>query len=117
MQVQTLARHIASDAPAGMVLRPAVSDRVRLVGLCRDNASSRAFLQFLMEWPADAAGGLLPLHAAAEADGLAREALSLYQQGYVLPNAFSHTAQEREAVCAEAFRRAEDPVQTILRLR
>lgn len=116
-RVQTLRRHLLSGADTGVILRPAVSDRVRCVGLCRDNEDAKAFLMFLMEWPADVDGGILPLHASVEAYGLAGEALEFYRQGTVLPNAFSHTAQERKAVCLDAFRRAEDPAQTILRLR
>ena len=116
-KVQTLAQHLASGESAGFLLRPAISDRVRCAALCSDTEDARAFLQFLLEWPADAAKGLLPLHTQVSAEGFAGEAAAFYHQGYVLPNVFSHTVQERREICRDAFRRAEDPALTILRLR
>lgn len=116
-RVQTLKEHLSAAENVGLILRPAVSDRVRCIGLCSENADAQAFLRFLMDWQADAQGGILPLYAPAEADGMAGEALAFYQQGAVLPNAFSHTVQERNSICLDAFRRGEDPAQTILRLR
>jgi glucan phosphorylase len=50
-------------------------------------------------------------------DALTGALLARYRESMVLPNAFAHTAQEREAICLDAFLRAADPVETLLRLR
>ena len=54
-------------------------------------------------------------------DGAANEmthaALERFSQGMTLPNAFSHTAEELRSLCLDAFLRAADPVETLLRLR
>ena len=54
---------------------------------------------------------------AQAADALTAALLARYREGMTLPNAFAHTAQEREAICLDAFLRAADPVETLLRLR
>ena len=62
--------------------------------------------------------GLLPAQGEAQAaDALTAALLARYREGMTLPNAFAHTAQEREAICLDAFLRAADPVETLLRLR
>ena len=101
------------------VLSPAVCQQVRYAGLCRDGDDARAFLAFLMD---DAnrvqavPHGFLPVGAAAEGDELTK-ALSMAYQRAIMPNAFAHTAQELQSLCLDAFRRGQDPVETLLRLQ
>lgn len=105
-RVWTRREHLAAaqkEALTAFSLRPAVSDRVRYAALCRDTAETRALLAFLRSEAcreeAEAAG-LLP---AEQADSL--------------PNAFAHTREELNALCADGLRRGLDPVEILLRLR
>ena len=105
-RVWTRREHLAAaqkEALTAFSLRPAVSDRVRYAALCRDTAETRALLAFLRSEgcreEAEAAG-LLP---AEQADSL--------------PNAFAHTREELNALCADGLRRGLDPVEILLRLR
>ena len=116
-----LARKRAGEAVEAYVLMPCVSDRVRYAALCRDGRDARAFVAFLEGEGIQArttAYGLLPAQGEAQAaDALTAALLARYREGMTLPNAFAHTAQEREAICLDAFLRAADPVETLLRLR
>ena len=105
-RVWTRREHLAAaqkEALTAFSLRPSVSDRVRYAALCRDTAETRALLAFLRSEgcreEAEAAG-LLP---AEQADSL--------------PNAFAHTREELNALCADGLRRGLDPVEILLRLR
>lgn len=118
---QHLARRQAGEAVEAYALMPCVSDRVRYAALCRDGQDARAFVAFLAGDAMQArttAYGLLPAQGEAElGDALTGALLARYRESMVLPNAFAHTAQEREAICLDAFLRAADPVETLLRLR
>lgn len=118
---QHLARKKAGEAVEAYALKPCVSDRVRYAALCRDGQDARAFMAFLIGDAMQArttAYGLLPAQGEAEpGDALTGALLARYRESMVLPNAFAHTAQEREAICLDAFLRAADPVETLLRLR
>ena len=105
-RVWTRREHLAAaqkEALTAFPQRPSVSDRVRYAALCRDTAETRALLAFLRSEgcreEAEAAG-LLP---AEQADSL--------------PNAFAHTREELNALCADGLRRGLDPVEILLRLR
>lgn len=78
-------------------LIPEVSDLVRFAAICRDGKDARAFVEYLLQSEAE------PFRPAGEAA--------------MLPNAFSHTAEERESLCADHFRRGLDPAQTLLQFR
>ena len=71
------------------------------------------------DWQARAAA--MNMVPALEQDGAENElthaALERFSQGMTLPNAFSHTAQEMQSLCLDAFLRSADPVETLLRLR
>ena len=105
-RVWTRREHLAAaqkEALTAFSLRPAVSDRVRYAALCRDTAETRALLAFLRSEACREeveAAGLLP---AEQADSL--------------PNAFAHTREELNALCADGLRRGLDPVEILLRLR
>lgn len=118
---QHLARKQAGEAVEAYALMPCVSDCVRYIALCRDGRDARAFAAFLAGEAVQArttAYGLLPAQGEAEAcDALTNTLLARYRESMTLPNAFAHTAQEREAICRDAFLRAADPVETLLRLR
>lgn len=123
--VCTLGEHLSAvrggEGRAACLLMPAVSDRARYGALCRDSEEARAFLRFLAAeaWQARAAEtGMIPAQQHAEpSDALVRAAVERFWEGMALPNAFSHTVQERQSLCLDAFLRAADPVETLLRLR
>lgn len=105
-RVWTRREHLAAaqkEALTAFPLRPAVSDRARYAALCRNTAETRTLLAFLTSAAcreeAEAAG-LMP---AGSADSL--------------PNAFAHTREELNALCADGLRRGLDPVEILLRLR
>lgn len=109
----------AQDA-CGVVLTPAVSDRVRMGALCRQSAEASAFLRFLQQQTAQeaAAHGLIcPGQPAEAADGWTQQAAELFASTYTLPNAFAHTREELSQLCLQGFLRMDDPVMTLLRLR
>ena len=61
---------------------------------------------------------MIPAQQHAEpSDALVRAAVERFWEGMALPNAFSHTVQERQSLCLDAFLRTADPVETLLRLR
>ena len=104
-----------------LTARGAVSDRVRYAALGRDGEDARAFIGMLASdgWQARAAeGALVPAIAqGGGGDALTRAASERFSQGMTLPNAFAHTADELQSLCLDAFLRAADPVETLLRLR
>lgn len=123
-RVYTLAQFRASAQ--GMLpypLTPAVSTRVRWLSICRDGEDASAFVHFLSsDVHAQAAlsyGLLLVQHpgAAHSQEPLSAALISLFDGGASLPNAFAHTREELNAICSDAFRRAADPVETLLSLR
>ena len=122
-RVQTLAEHAAAvkrgEKLAAFALEPAVSSRVRMIALCRDNEDAQAFLRFLMENRGSAANHSLiaPGAQMQSGDALQNALAQLYGAQPPLPNAFAHTRQELESLCRDAFERCEDPVQTLLGLR
>ena len=109
------------EARTACLLAPAVSDRVRYAAIARDGEDARAFVDMLAsgDWQAQAAA--MDMVPALVQDGAANEmthaALERFSQGMTLPNAFSHTAEELRSLCLDAFLRAADPVETLLRLR
>lgn len=114
----------AADGDAQLtacLLPPAVSDRVRYAALGREGEDASAFLLWLMQAAQQAraaAAGLVPaLCTEGGEDALTCAAIARFAEGMSLPNAFSHTAEERRSLCEDAFRRAADPVETLLRLR
>ena len=119
--VRTLAQYLAdSEEYAACALAPAVSDRTRYLGLCRDSDDARAFAAFLLEQAQGAmAQGLMPLapDESQAPNALAAELARLFSGGAAQPNAFAHTRQELLALCEDAFERGENPVETLLRLR
>lgn len=124
-RVVTLRQHL-SAAESGerrvvCLLEPVVSERVRLIAVCREGDDASAFLRFLLEAEQQSAAldyGLLPLTGAGEAaEPVTRALLESVREGAVLPNAFAHTLEELRALCLDAFVRAADPVQTLLKLR
>lgn len=124
-RVCTLGEHLAAvrggEARTACLLAPAVSDRVRYAAIARDGEDARAFVDMLAsgDWQAQAAA--MDMVPALVQDGAASEmthaALERFSQGTTLPNAFSHTAEELRSLCLDAFLRAADPVETLLRLR
>lgn len=125
--VMTLAEYQSAVAGgqslAGFALTPACTQRVLFLGICKDHALSRAFLTYLFSPDSQAA---LPTHsllsaaetaAPVQGDPLTRQLARQYQNGLLFPNAFEHTLQELYALCEDAFRRNQDPVETLLRLR
>ena len=124
-RVCTLGEHLAAvqggKALTACLLMPAVSDRVRYAALGRDGEDARAFIGMLASdgWQARAAeGALVPAIAqGGGGDALTRAASERFSQGMTLPNAFAHTADELQSLCLDAFLRAADPVETLLRLR
>lgn len=124
-RVCTLGEHLAAvrggEARTACLLAPAVSDRVRYAAIARDGEDARAFVDMLAsgDWQAQAAA--MDMVPALVQDGAANEmthaALERFSQGMTLPNAFSHAAEELRSLCLDAFLRAADPVETLLRLR
>lgn len=123
-RVYTLAQY--RESAQGMLpypLTPAVSTRVRWLSICREGEDASAFTRFLSsDVFAQAAlshGLLLAMHpgAARSSEPLNAALISLFQSGTSLPNAFAHTREELDAICSDAFRRAADPVETLLSLR
>jgi len=118
--VHTLAQAMRDPQGAVCVMTPAVSDRVRYAALCRDGEDARAFVTFLRERMGAEAldAGLLMLAGTEESpDPLVRQAQAVFGASHTLPNAFAHTRIELKALCAEAFDRCADPVETLLKLR
>lgn len=117
-RVQTLWQHLravqSGEALCACVLLPAVSDQTRYAALCRDGEDARAFVRFLREEAETP--GYLPAREGTSDDALTRRAQEIYA-ARTLPNAFAHTRQELRSLCEDAFRRLEDPVTTLLRLR
>lgn len=98
--------HLAAaqkEALTAFPLRPAVSDRARYAALCRNTEETRALLVFL---------GSDACREEAEAAGLIPA-----ENADSLPNAFAHTREELNALCADGLRRGLDPVEILLRLR
>ena len=91
------------EALTAFPLRPAVSDRARYAALCRNTEETRALLVFL---------GSDACREEAEAAGLIPA-----ENADSLPNAFAHTREELNALCADGLRRGLDPVEILLRLR
>ena len=96
----------------------AVSDRARYAAICRDGQDAQDFVRFLTGAHSQALEhGLFALSSTVQsADPLVQRV----QEGYascVLPNAFAHTRQELNALCADSFVHLRDPVQTLLALR
>lgn len=123
-QVVPLRDHLKSIREGKMVaaclLTPAVCDRVRYAALCRDGQDARDWLAFLQEGMASKTldAGFIPLQPqGASAEGITQAALELFSGVHTLPNAFAHTRSELEQLCREGFERAQDPVETLLRLR
>ena len=81
----------------------AASDRARYAALCRNTEETRALLVFL---------GSDACREEAEAAGLIPA-----ENADSLPNAFAHTREELNALCADGLRRGLDPVEILLRLR
>lgn len=116
-QVRPLAKRGESEA---VLLAPAVSDCVRYASLCRDSADARAFVQFLRtEFAKEApAFGLIPTDCEVQSqDALTQQAIDLFAGTKTLPNAFAHLKNELHALCLDAFKRGQDPVETLLKLR
>lgn len=102
-----------------IAISPPVGARARYVSLCKDGEDAKAFLAFLQgeEAQAAAAGAQLvsvaddsktnPLWTGEESSG----------NGPFLPNAFLMNEQSMDQLCIQDFRRGEDPVATLLRLR
>lgn len=107
----------------GYPMVPAVSDHVAFLGLCRNHELSRAFLWHLLSTESQKglyAYGLMPVAQGVEAPqgaSVAAEVAAAFQNGLLFPNAFEYTKQERESLCADAFARGADPVETLLRLQ
>lgn len=124
-RVCTLGEHLAAlrggEARVACLLAPAVSDRVRYAALARDGEDARAFIGMLASdsWQARAAAAdMIPaLVQDGAGNEITRTALERFSQGMTLPNAFAHTVQELQSLCLDAFVRAADPVETLLRLR
>lgn len=102
-------------------LRPAASQRARLASIMRDSEDARAFLRWLTGEEAQEAALLRGLMPSMPPDEIADPALAalaeLYGEGALIVNAFEHTSQELQALCADAFKRMEEPTLTLLRLR
>ncbi|MEG1014816.1 MAG: hypothetical protein RSI33_11230 [Clostridia bacterium] len=124
-KVLTLAQYqLCAKANADLIacpLKPAASDAVRYLSLCRNGADARAFLHFVLSDTAQQAAlshHLLPVvPLAPSADPLTAELQACCQSGLLFPNAFAHARQELQALCMNAFLSASDPVETLLRLR
>ena len=102
-------------------LTPGVSDRVRFFSLCRENDDVMGLLSFLNSPQCLAemhkAGFLPVLTAEPPADSLLARCIDTNPGTVFFPNAFAHTAEELNALCLDAFRRCDDPVAALLRLR
>ena len=117
-------RHIAQSKKEGLVpvlLSPAVSDHVRLFSICRESEDAAYLLRFLTggeHFPRlEEAGWLSLCRKDPPKDALLAQAVEMSAPGLYFPNAYAHTRQELHALCAEAFRRAADPVAALLQLR
>ncbi len=121
-RVETLAQHLSrvqkGEALSAFVFPTAFSDRVRYAALCRDSEDARAFLQFLLSHQGDALAHALipPQYGDNVPDALLQALTEAFRTG-ALPNAFAHTRQEIQQLCADGFARCEDPVRTLLGLR
>ena len=119
-QALTLREFLKTEDLCGVVMTPAVSDRVRMGALCRRSEEGAAFLRFLQSGMAQAAleyGLICPGQTAEAADAWTREAAALFSSAFTLPNAFEHTREELNQLCLQGFLRLDDPVMTLLRLR
>lgn len=120
-RVRTLCAQLADGSGTAIALQPMVSDRVRYLALCRETDLSRAFLRYLLSGEAQAMAlqrQQLPLTGAGEAaHPLIRALLIRLREGVTVPNAFAHTREELLGLCADAFLRGADPIETLLRLR
>jgi len=117
-------QHLAAsrkEALLALPLTPGVSDQVRFFSLCRENADAMGLLTFLQSPGHSTAleeSGFLPVLATGESqDGFLAEYLRQNPGTVFFPNAFAHTAEELDSLCSDAFRRREDPVTALLRLR
>ena len=119
-RVETLAQHRQrlqkGENLLACPLSPAVSDRVRYAAICRDSADARAFVQ-LLQASDPLAYGLIPMAGQPSGGDALTHAVWEAYASPVHPNAFAHTRQEIAQLCADAFLRREDPVQTLLKLR
>ena len=121
-RLETLAAHQArkakGEALCAFLPSAAVSGKARYAALCRSKREAEAFVRFLLEHRGEALRyGLLTGGAGSAPDALTQALSELYSTQGVLPNAFSHTRQELNSLCADGFRRMEDPFLTIVRLR
>lgn len=123
-RVWSYPRHIAAarkESLAVIPLTPGVSDRARFFSLCRENDDAMDFLSFLDSDPCRAEmekAGFLPVTSAhIPQDPFLARYTETNPGAVFFPNAFSHTPEEVQALCLDAFRRCNDPVATLLRLR
>ena len=102
-------------------LTPGVSERVRFFSLCGNNRDAMELLSFLNspEYHAEMekAGFLPVLSTAVPEDPFLARYTEANPGAVFFPNAFAHTKEELQALCLDAFRRCDDPVATLLRLR
>lgn len=123
-RVWSYPRHISQSKKEALVpvlLAPAVSDHVRLFSLCRESEDAAYLLRFLTggeHFPRlEEAGWLSVCRKNPPGDALLAQAVEMSAPGLYFPNAYAHTRQELHALCADAFRRAADPVAALLQLR
>jgi len=121
-RLETLSAHQTrlqkGEALSACVPSLAVSNRVRYAALCRDCKDAQAFVQFLLSHGATALQhGLIPPGCEADAADVLTQALVQAYARCALPNAFAHTRQELLALCEDGFKRNQEPVETLLRLR
>lgn len=121
----TLNKHLAAvkagEGLTALPLPPPVGNEARYFSLTKDDEDSRALLRFLLSPSAgqtalDAA--FLPGVPGPEAAHPVTAAVqALFQDGFLLPNAFAHAKGEVAALCRDGLLRGTDPVETLLRLR
>lgn len=119
-QVLSLRAFVQGGGACGVVLAPAVSDRVRMGALCRDGETARTLLAYLQQHTAQLAAGhgfVCPGRSADATDECTRQAIELFASTHTLVNAFAHTREELRQLCLQGFLRGDDPVATLLALR
>ncbi|MBE5794618.1 MAG: hypothetical protein E7323_08080 [Clostridiales bacterium] len=116
----SLSASLAREKEAFLLpLPPPIGQKVRYVSLCRSGEDAEALLAFLLSGAVQGAAAenhLVPTMAAFVPEGSWVASIAAGGAAFV-PNAFQMEASAMEQLCIQDFRRREDPVATLLKLR